>query len=111
MKRNLPQWDLIDILNYAKSEMNNNEEELKTIILRNYQISEDLDSVESKYFYEVYESYITIDTHKTLEEFRSDMIKNEKLVKEYKTLKGLINNAIKTQKELFQYEYNIITNI
>lgn len=111
MKRNLPQWDLIDILNYAKSEMDNNEEELKTILLRNYQISEDLDSVESKYFYEVYESYITIDKDTTIEEFRSDMIKNEQLKKEYKTLKGLINNAIKTQKELMQYEYNIITNI
>lgn len=111
MKRNLPQWDLIDILNYAKTEMKNNEEELKTILLRNYQISDDLDSMENKKYYEIYESYITIDSDTTLEEFKNNMIRKEELKKEYKTLKGLINNAIKTQKELMQYEYNVITNI
>ena len=111
MLRNLPQWELKDILNYAKTEMKNNEEELKTILLRNYQISDDLDSMENKKYYEIYESYITIDSDTTLEEFKNDMIRKEELKKEYKTLKGLINNAVKTQKELMQYEYNVITNI
>lgn len=67
---NLPQCEMRDVLQFAKTEMKQGETE-----------STQFESV----------------------------IKNEMLVKEYKTLKGLINNLKKQYTQ--QFNYNILTTI
>lgn len=85
---NLPQWEMRDVLQFAKTEMKQGETESTQVVVNNYQIQEE----DGRTYYEIYESVVNINEETTEDEFFESVIKNEMLVKEYKTLKGLINN-------------------
>lgn len=104
----IPMWDNEDVLQYAKTELIQNEKEFAEIVFKNYQISDDLDSVTDKKYYEIYESVFYIEEETTEEEFNNLIIENEKLIKEYKNKKSFVNNLIKSQHEVGQFEYNVI---
>lgn len=102
----IPMWENEDVLQYAKTELIQNELEDTEIVFKNYQISEN-DYTDKKY-YEIYESIFYIDEETTEEEFNNLIIENEQLIKSYKTQNGLIKNLIKSQHEVSQFEYNVI---
>lgn len=104
----IPMWDNEDVLQYAKTELIQNEKEFAEIVFKNYQISDDLDSVTDKKYYEIYESVFYIEEETTEEEFNNLIIENEKLIKSYKTQNGLVKNLIKSQHEVGSFEYNVI---
>lgn len=81
---NLPQWEMRDVLQFAKTEMKQGETESTQVV-------------------------VNINEETTEDEFFESVIKNEMLVKEYKTLKGLINNLKKQYTQ--QFNYNILTTI
>lgn len=103
---NLPRWEVKDILNYAKTEMLQNEIEYKKITLNNFQIENDEND---KTHFEVYTSTIYLEHDTTLEEFTNLIIENEKITKVYKTAKGLIQSAINSNSKKEEYKYNYIT--
>lgn len=102
---NLPNWELQDVLQFAKNEMKQSETESSQVVVNNYQIQEE----DGRTYYEIYESVVNINEETTEDEFFESVIKNEMLVKEYKTLKGLINNLKKQYTQ--QFNYNILTTI
>lgn len=102
---NLPNWELQDVLQFAKNEMKQSETESSQVVVNNYQIQEG----DGRTYYEIYESVVNINEETTEDEFFESVIKNEMLVKEYKTLKGLINNLKKQYTQ--QFNYNILTTI
>ena len=102
---NLPNWELQDVLQFAKTEMKQSETDTSQIIVNNYQIQEE----DGKNYFEIYQSILNIDDEMTTEEFTEIVIKNEELIKEYKTIKGLLNNLKKQPTE--QFNYNILTII
>lgn len=102
----IPMWENEDVLQYAKTELIQNELEDTEIVFKNYQISEN-DYTDKKY-YEIYESIFYIDEETTEEEFNNLIIENEQLIKSYKTQNGLVKNLIKSQHEVSQFEYNVI---
>ena len=102
----IPMWDNEDVLQYAKTELIQNELEDMEIVFKNYQISEN--DYTGKKYYEIYESIFYVDEETTEEEFNNLIIENEKLIKSYKTQNGLIKNLIKSQHEVSQFEYNVI---
>ncbi|AHG24026.1 hypothetical protein SEP9_103 [Staphylococcus phage vB_SepS_SEP9] len=102
---NLPQWEMRDVLQFAKTEMKQGETESTQVVVNNYQIQEE----DGRTYYEIYESVVNINEETTEDEFFESVIKNEMLVKEYKTLKGLINNLKKQYTQ--QFNYNILTTI
>lgn len=104
----IPMWENEDVLQYAKTELIQNELESTEIVFKNYQISDDLDSTEDKKYYEIYQSEFYIDEETTEKEFNNLIIENEQLIKSYKTQNGLIKNLIKSQHEVNQFEYNVI---
>ena len=102
----IPMWDNKDVLQYAKTELLVNELEYTEIVFKNYQIEEDSES--DNMYYEIYISEFYVERDTTLEEFNKKIIENEKLIKSYKTQKGLINALIKSQHEVGQFEYNVM---
>ena len=102
---NLPQWEMRDVLQFAKTEMQQGETESTQVVVNNYQIQEE----DGRTYYEIYESIVNIDEETTEDEFFESVIKNEMLVKEYKTVKGLLNNLKKQSTQ--QFNYNILTVI
>lgn len=102
----IPMWDNEDVLVYAKSQMVDKEIDYSKIVFKNYQVSED--DYSDKKYYEIYQSEFYVDEETTKEEFNNLVIENEKLVKEYKTQKGLVNALIKSQHEIRDFEYNVI---
>lgn len=104
----IPMWDNEDVLQYAKTELIQNELESNKIVFKNYQISDDLDCGTDNKFYEIYESVFYIDEETTISEFNNLIIENEKLIKEYKNKKSFVNNLIKSQHEVGQFEYNVM---
>lgn len=102
---NLPQWEMRDVLQFAKTEMKQDETESTQVVVNNYQIQEE----DGRTYYEIYESIVNIDEETTEDEFFESVIKNEMLVKEYKTVKGLLNNLKKQSTQ--QFNYNILTVI
>ena len=102
---NLPQWEMRDVLQFAKTEMKQGETESTQVVVNNYQIQEE----DGRTYYEIYESVVNINEETTEDEFFESVIKNEMLIKEYKTLKGLINNLKKQYTQ--QFNYNILTTI
>lgn len=102
---NLPQWEMRDVLQFAKTEMKQGETESTQVVVNNYQIQEE----DGRTYYEIYESIVNIDEETTEDEFFESVIKNEMLVKEYKTVKGLLNNLKKQSTQ--QFNYNILTVI
>lgn len=104
----IPMWDNEDVLQYAKTELIQNELESKKIVFKNYQISDDIDSGTDKKFFEIYESEFYVEEETTEKEFNNLIIENEKLIKSYKTQNGLVKNLIKSQHEVGQFEYNVM---
>ncbi|VEV89135.1 hypothetical protein [Staphylococcus phage Stab22] len=102
----IPMWENEDVLQYAKTELIQNELESTEIVFKNYQISEN--DYTNKKFYEIYESIFYVDEETTEEEFNNLIIENEQLIKSYKTQNGLVKNLIKSQHEVGQFEYNVI---
>ena len=102
----IPMWDNEDVLQYAKTELIQNELEDMEIVFKNYQISEN--DYTGKKYYEIYESIFYVDEETTEEEFNNLIIENEKLIKSYKTQNGLVKNLIKSQHEVGKFEYNVI---
>ena len=102
----IPMWDNEDVLQYAKTELIQNELEATEIVFKNYQISEN--EYTNKKYYEIYESIFYVEEETTEEEFNNLIIENEQLIKSYKTQNGLIKNLIKSQHEVNQFEYNVI---
>ena len=102
----IPMWDNEDVLQYAKTELIQNELEDTEIVFKNYQISEN--EYTNKKYYEIYESIFYVDEETTEEEFNNLIIENEQLIKSYKTQNGLVKNLIKSQHEVSQFEYNVI---
>lgn len=102
----IPMWDNEDVLQYAKTELIQNELEDTEIVFKNYQISEN--EYTNKKYYEIYESIFYVEEETTEEEFNNLIIENEQLIKSYKTQNGLVKNLIKSQHEVGQFEYNVI---
>lgn len=102
----IPMWENEDVLQYAKTELIQNELESTEIVFKNYQISEN--DYTNKKYYEIYESIFYVDEETTEEEFNNLIIENEQLIKSYKTQNGLVKNLIKSQHEVSQFEYNVI---
>ena len=107
----IPMWEPMDILQYAKTELTQNDIESQKVIVRNFQISDDLDTDQERKYYEIYESEIFVEMETTAQEFERGILENEKLVKSYKTQKGLVNALIKSQHQVGQFDYNMINII
>lgn len=104
----IPMWEPKDILQYAKTELTQNDIESQKVTVRNFQISDDLDTDQEKKYFEIYESDIFVEMETTPQEFERDILESEKLVKSYKTQKGLVNALIKSQHQVGQFDYNMI---
>ncbi|MFZ7647173.1 hypothetical protein ACO1B2_10345 [Staphylococcus saprophyticus] len=89
-----------DILTQAKAYLQLEGEEHTNITLVNYQEQEE----EGTTYFEIYESDIFIEEETTLEEMEQEQIENEKLVKTYKTKKGLLQ-AMTNDKDIAGQRY------
>lgn len=84
---NYTNQELQDVLTQAKAYLQlNDEEDFTSATLVNYQEQEEDGTV----YYEIYESELFIEQETTLPEMQEMQINNEKLVKSYKTKKGLL---------------------
>lgn len=93
-----------DVLTQIKAHLQVNDEEYTDATLVNYQEQEENDEV----YFEIYESEITVDEETTLEELREQQINNEKVVKSYKTKKGLLQ-AMLNDSDVAGQRYRIHT--
>ncbi|BBD87479.1 hypothetical protein [Staphylococcus argenteus] len=105
--RNYTHQELQDVLTQVKAEL-----QLGTIvdeaviILANFQEEES----EGQQYYEIYHSEIRIDEDTTLEEAQEQQIETEKIVREYKTQRGLLQAFI-NEREIKGAFYKIHTKI
>lgn len=105
--RNYTHQELQDVLTQVKAEL-----QLGTIvdeaviILANFQEEES----EGQQYYEIYHSEIRIDEDTTLEEAQEQQIETEKIVREYKTQRGLLQAFI-NEREIKGSFYKIHTKI
>lgn len=106
---NRTKQDLQDIFYQVQSFLQVGHMEYTTIKVINYQIQED-DSQDGVYYYEVYESDVMIELETEIQEFTFDVIKKEKVVKEYKTAKGLLQ-AFLNGKDITGNQYRTLTVI
>ncbi|AAX92405.1 hypothetical protein TwortDSMZ_206 [Staphylococcus phage Twort] len=106
---NLPRWESQDIYATIQSYLRYNDMDSARIIVNNFQVHDYEDS--NDMYYEVYTSEFVFDIDSTLEEFEYDIIRNEKLTKEYKTIKGLINACIRENSKKEMFTYNMFTII
>lgn len=95
-----------EVLNLVKKYLK--DDEMATISLTNYQEQEDDETDEVHY--EVYESIVYIEQETTLEEMQEMQIESEKLVKTYKTKRGLVNAFMKA-KDAAGSKYKIYTRL
>lgn len=93
-----------DVLTQVKAYLQLEGEEHTNITLVNYQEQEE----EGTTYFEIYESEIFIEEETTLEEMEQEQIENEKLVKTYKTNRGLIQ-AMLNDKDVPGNRYRIHT--
>lgn len=93
-----------DVLTQVKAYLQLEGEEMATITLVNYQEQEEDDTM----YFEIYESEIFIEEETTLEEMKEEQINNEKLVKNYKTKKGLLQ-AMMNDKDVAGSRYRVHT--
>lgn len=103
---NYTHQELRDILTQAKAYMQFKGLESVDITLANYQ--EELE--DEQHYYEVYQSFITIGEDTTVEEALEMQIETEKVVKEYKTKRGLIQ-AFLNDKDVNGEYYRIHTQL
>lgn len=103
---NYTHQELRDILTQAKSYMQFKGLEAVDITLANYQ--EELE--DEQQYYEVYQSFLTIEKATTLEKALEMQIETEKVIKEYKTKRGLIQ-AFLNDKDVNGEYYRIHTQL
>lgn len=103
---NYTQQELQDVLTQVKAYLQLDEFDFTLISLVNYQEQTEDDTT----YYEVYESTIMVEQDTTLEEMRDMQIRKEKLVKEYKTKRGLLQ-AMLNDKDVAGSRYRIHTVI
>ena len=101
---NYTHQEQLDVLTQIKAHLQVNDEEYTDATLVNYQEQEENDEV----YFEIYESEITVDEETTLEELREQQINNEKVVKSYKTKKGLLQ-AMLNDSDVVGQRYRIHT--
>ena len=101
---NYTHQEQLDVLTQNKAHLKVNHEEYTDATLVNYQEQEENDEV----YFEIYESEITVDEETTLEELREQQINNEKVVKSYKTKKGLLQ-AMLNDSDVAGQRYRIHT--
>ena len=99
---NYTNQELQDVLTQVKAYLQVDEFEFTLITLVNYQEQTEDDITH----YEVYESIIMINEDTTLEEMQEMQINKEKLVKTYKTKKGLLQ-AMLNDKDVAGSRYRI----
>lgn len=104
---NYTHQELRDVITQVKAYLQVNEEESATITLVNYQEQED-DERDDLIHYEVYESNIDIDEESTYNEVIEHIVYTEKLVKTYKTKKGLLQ-AMLNDKDIQGSRYRLHT--
>lgn len=93
-----------DVLTQVKAYLQVEEQEYADIILVNYQEQEE----DGTTYFEIYESEIFIEEETTIEEMKEEQINNEKLVKTYKTKKGLLQ-AMLNDKDVSGSRYRVHT--
>lgn len=99
--------ELQDVVTQVKAELQLNEFlEEAVIILANFQEEEE----EGQKYYEIYHSEIRIDEDTTVQEALEQQIETERLVREYKTQRGLIQAFINENEIKGEY-YKIHTRI
>lgn len=103
---NYTHQELQDVITQVKAHMQLNELEEAVITLANYQEQEE----DGRYYYEIYNSLITIDSETTLEEAFKQQIESEDMIKEYKTKKGLLQAFI-NDKDIEGSYYRVHTQI
>lgn len=93
-----------DVLTQVKAYLQVEEQEYADITLVNYQEQEE----DGTTYFEIYESEIFIEEETTIEEMKEEQINNEKLVKTYKTKKGLLQ-AMLNDKDVSGSRYRVHT--
>lgn len=86
---NYTHQEIEDIITQVKTYLQLEDEEMTKITLVNYQEQRD-DEKDDLTHYEVMESKINIELESTTEEIREQLYNTEKVVKTYKTKKGLL---------------------
>lgn len=105
--RNYTHQELQDVLTQVKAELQLGEiNDEAVIILANYQEQEE----DGQQYYEIYHSEIRIDEDTTLEDAQEQQIETEKLVREYKTKRGLLQ-AFLNEEEIKGAYYKIHTQL
>lgn len=104
---NYTHQELQDVVTQVKAELQLNEFlEEAVVILANFQEEEE----EGQKYYEIYHSEIRIDEDTTVQEALEQQIETERLVREYKTQRGLIQAFINENEIKGEY-YKIHTRI
>lgn len=103
----MPAWELQDILNYAKTQMVENEIIFQDVKMNNYQLQEE-DGTE---YFELYTSTVAIDSETTLEEFTDMIVEAEELKETFKGALALLQRSINEHMKSKHFEYDYITNL
>lgn len=91
----LPHWELKDIYHLAKTRMEMENMKYQTIIVNNFQVETDEDDIQR---FECYQSVVGFSIEDSYQEFFGLVMESERLVKEYKGLKSMLNACIKNHK-------------
>ncbi|MDH9600761.1 hypothetical protein PZN54_10985 [Staphylococcus capitis] len=83
---NYTHQEMQDIITQVKAYMQVNDLESTDFTVANYQEQFE----DEKYYYEIYNSVVTIDEDTTVDEAILTQVQSESLVKEYKTKRGLL---------------------
>lgn len=103
---NYTHQELQDVLTQVKAYLQLDESDFTLVTLVNYQEQEEDGST----YYEIYESTLFIEQETTLEEMQEMQIKEEQLVKTYKTKRGLLQ-AMLNDSDVAGSRYRIHTVI
>lgn len=103
---NYTHQELQDVLTQVKAYLQLDESDFTLVTLVNYQEQEEDGST----YYEIYESTLFIEQETTLEEMQEMQIKEEQLVKTYKTKRGLMQ-AMLNDSDVAGQRYRIHTVI
>ncbi|WP_162161165.1 hypothetical protein [Pseudoalteromonas undina] len=105
--KNYTHQELQDVVTQVKADLQLSViTEETVIILANYQEQEE----DGRHYYEVYHSEILIDEDTTLQEAFEQQIETEKLVREYKTQRGLLQAFI-NESEIKGAFYKVHTKL
>lgn len=108
-KSNYTHKELQDVLTQVKAHLQVTGDDWANITVANYQEQSD-DERDDLIHYEIYHSSIAIECETTLEEITEQLYTREKLVKTYKTKKGLLQ-ALLNDKDVTGSYYRLHTMI